>query len=58
MKRWLLVAALGWLACPRATHGEGSGSDDEGDYDYRWVKLRFGRFSVVVNWWPEKVVDR
>lgn len=53
VKRLLVVCALLALARPHWRSGDGSGSDDRGDYSYRWARLTFARFAVEFHWWAE-----
>lgn len=53
MRKKLAALVLLALAIPIVARGDGVGSDDQGDYNYRWMRLRFARFSVEVHWWPE-----
>ena len=55
--RFWLGFALGFaslvaLARPSFTLGDGSGSDDRGDFNYRWLRVRIG-YAVELHWWPE-----
>lgn len=49
------TAALVTLLYPqRGDHGYGTGSDERGDYDYRYEQLRLGGWTLQFGWWPER----
>ena len=48
------IACAAAALAPKVTRGEGSGSDYEGDYEYAWVRLRFGGWSLELHYWSER----
>lgn len=55
MKRLLMIALLAWVARPKVTRCDGSGEDECGEYNYLGRRCRFGRFTVELNYWPERI---
>lgn len=60
MRRLITIALLAGAAYagrPKVTHGVGSGSDECGDFNYSFLRLRFGAWSMELDFWTEKVTD-
>jgi len=54
VRRLFLGVLIGWLAAAlKPKVGDGSGSDDAGDYNYTWARFRFPGLSIELHWWPE-----